>query len=112
VDVDVVTLGEQHRITWSTPDEMLYHFVVQATAEILPLLQTSFGVLVIPGGRATLLQHKIERDARVRQTAWQVLKFSSLRRAAQQPDLTLQTLPLAFGLAPPIEQAATQIPLL
>jgi hypothetical protein len=86
--------------------------VIQATAEILPLLQESTGVLVIPGGRATLLQHKLARDARLRGTQWQVLKFSSLRRAAQQADLTLQTFPLAFGLESPIEQPALQIQLL
>jgi hypothetical protein len=112
VDVNVVISGEQHRVTWSTPGEMIYHFVVQATAEILPLLQDSSGVLVIPGGRATLLQHKLARDARLRGTHWQVLKFSSLRRAAQHRDLSRATFPLAFGLEPPIEQAATQIPLL
>ena len=69
-------------------------------------------MLVIPGGRATLLQHKIARDARLRKTQWQVLKFSSLRRAAQQGDLSLATFPLAFGLEPPIEQPAMQIQLL
>ncbi len=76
------------------------------------MLKENSGVLVIPGGRATLLQHKIARDARLHETHWQVLKFSSLRRAAQQSDLSLTTFPLAFGLEPPIEQPATQIPLL
>jgi endogenous inhibitor of DNA gyrase (YacG/DUF329 family) len=112
LEINAVTRGEQRRITWSTPDEMIYHFVVQATAEILPLLQSSSGVLVIPGGRATLLQHKLARDARLRQTPWQVLKFSSLRRAAQQRDLSLATFRLAFGLEPPIDQPAMQIQLL
>jgi hypothetical protein len=112
VEVSATTTEEQHHITWSTSGEKIYHFVVQATAEILPLLRESSGVLVIPGGRATLLQHKLARDARLRQTQWQVLKFSSLRQAAQQSDLTLQTFQLAFGLEPPIEQPATQIQLL
>jgi hypothetical protein len=87
-------------------------FVLQTTAEIEPLLHSASGVLVIPGGRATLLQVKLARDARLRETHWPLLKFSSLRRAAQQPDLTLQTFQLAFGLEPPIEQPATQIQLL
>jgi hypothetical protein len=112
VEVSTMTTEEQHHIAWSTSGEKIYHFVVQATAEILPLLRESSGVLVIPGGRATLLQHKLARDARLRQTQWQVLKFSSLRQAAQQSDLTLQTFQLAFGLEPPIEQPATQIQLL
>jgi hypothetical protein len=89
-----------------------YTFVIQTTAQIAALLRTESGVLVIPGGRATLLQVKLARDARVQETSWQVLKFSSLRQAAQQSDVTLQTFQLAFGLEPPIEQPATQIQLL
>jgi hypothetical protein len=112
LEVSAVTNEGQRSIVWSTSGETIYHFVVQATAEILPLLQDSSGVLVIPGGRATLLQHKLARDARLRGTQWQVLKFSSLRRAAQQSDLSLATFPLAFGLEPPIEQPAMQIQLL
>ena len=79
---------------------------------MLTLLRADSGVLIIPGGRATLLQYKIARDARLRKTQWQVLKCSSLRRAAQQNDLSLTTFPLAFGLEPPIEQPAMQIQLL
>jgi hypothetical protein len=112
VEVSTTANEEQPYIVWSTSGEAIYHFVVQATAEIMPMLKESSGVLVIPGGRATLLQHKLARDARLRQTQWQVLKFSSLRRAAQQSDLSLTTFPLAFGLEPPIDQAATQIQLL
>jgi hypothetical protein len=89
-----------------------YTFVIQTTAEIAALLRADTGVLVIPGGRATLLQYKLARDARLRDTHWQLLKFSSLRQAAQSADLTLQTFQLAFGLKSPIEQPATQIQLL
>jgi hypothetical protein len=103
---------EQRRIVWSKSRKTVYAFVVQTTAEVEPVLRAEMGVLVIPGGRATLLQHKLARDARLRQTQWQVLKFSSLRRAAQQADLSLNTFPLAFGLEPPIEQPAMQIQLL
>jgi hypothetical protein len=112
VEVSAATNEEQRHIIWATSGETIYRFVVQSSAEILPLLQESSGVLVIPGGRASLLQHKLARDARLRQTQWQVLKFSSLRRAAQQADLSVATFPLAFGLEPPIEQAAMQIQLL
>ena len=113
VDVSVVLRPEaQRQIVWSKSGEAVYIFVIQTTAEIAPMLRAEAGVLVIPGGRATLLQHKIARDARLRKTQWQVLKFSSLRRAAQQSDLSLATFPLAFGLEPPIEQPAMQIQLL
>jgi len=89
-----------------------YTFVIQTTAQIEELLRAETGVLVIPGGRATLLQYKLARDARLRETQWQVLKFSSVRQVAQQSDLTLQTFQLAFGLEPQIEQPAMQIQLL
>ena len=101
------TVNEQ-TVEWQAS----YTFVIQTTAEIAALLQAETGALVIPGGRATLLQYKLARDARLRDTPWQVLKFSSLRQAAQQADLTVQTFQLAFGLEPPIEQPATQIQLL
>jgi hypothetical protein len=113
VEVSAVANPEaQRQIVWSKPGETIYTFVIQTTAEVAPMLSADSGVLVIPGGRATLLQHKIARDARLRKTQWQVLKFSSLRRAAQQSDLSFATFPLAFGLEPPIEQPALQIQLL
>ena len=113
VDVSAITRPEEQRqIAWSKSGQTVYAFVVQTTAEIIPMLSADSGVLVIPGGRATLLQHKIARDARLRKTQWQVLKFSSLRSAAQQSNLSLTTFALAFGLEPPIEQPAMQIQLL
>jgi hypothetical protein len=99
-------------VEWLKSKHSEYAFVIQATAKIEALLRAETGVLVIPGGRATLLQYKLARDARLRDTQWKLLKFSSLRQAARHPDLTWQTFQLAFGLEPPIEQAATQIQLL
>ncbi len=102
----------EQAVEWLKSKHSEYVFVIQATAAIEALLRAETGVLVIPGGRATLLQYKLARAARLRDTHWKVLKFSSLRQAAQQSDLTLQTFQLAFGLEPPIEQPATQIQLL
>jgi hypothetical protein len=81
------------------------------TAEINLLLRRESGVLVLPGGRATLLQHKIGRDVRLKKVmeTWQMLKLSSLRHITEEADLSLNTFALAFGLEPPIEQPATQI---
>jgi hypothetical protein len=106
------TIIKEQGVEWLKAERREYAFVIQATAEIEALLQAETGALVIPGGRATLLQYKLARDARLRDTHWQLLKFSSLRQAAQQADLTLQTFQLAFGLEPPIEQPATQSQLL
>ena len=105
-------LAAAQRISWSNAEETLYTFVIQSTAQVQPLLQADAAVLVIPGGRATLLQHKLARDPRLRQDRWQVLKCSSLRRVALQPELSFASFPLAFGLDPVIEQPAMQIQLL
>jgi hypothetical protein len=99
-------------VTWRKPGANPYTFVVQTTAKVETLLQTPGGVLVIPGGRATLLQHKLSRDARLHMTTWQVLKFSALRQVAYSEDLTEEIFRLAFGLQPPIDQPASQIQLL
>ena len=111
------TSKENRNYLWQENGQTYYALHVFASALVrraisetpYPPEQT---LLVIPGGRATLLQHKLGRDARLRKTQWQVLKFSSLRRVAQQSDLSLATFPLAFGLEPPIEQPAMQIQLL
>jgi hypothetical protein len=103
--------AERRRVTWRQSGEIVHAFVITATAEIDLLLHQAAGVLVLPGGRATLLQHKIGRDVRLKKVmdAWQLLKLSSLRHIAEDTDLSLNTFALAFGLEPPIEQPATQI---
>jgi hypothetical protein len=111
--------GSAPRLLWRRGGETVYVFVVQATGEAGALLRgllrtpprEETRVLVIPGGRATLLQHKLTRDARLRRTPWQVLKFSALRRAAQEAGevCSPETLQLAFGLEPPIDRPATQL---
>ena len=100
------------RVEWRQIDMPTWSFTVSVTAEIAPLLRDAEGVLVIPGGRATLLQHKLARDPRLHQTAWQILKFSALRRFAADAHVSLETFRLAFGLKPPLEQPATQFRLL
>jgi hypothetical protein len=96
---------------WLKSCEAVHSFFITTTAEIDLLLRQPAGVLVLPGGRATLLQHKIGRDVRLKKTlaTWQMLKLSSLRHITEDTDLSLNTFALAFGLEPPIEQPATQI---
>ena len=73
-------------------------------------------VLVIPGGRATLLQHKLARDARLRQAVerggWQFLKFGAVRAMIAHPGMDRRAFSLALGLDPPLEKPQAQIPLL
>lgn len=49
-------------------------------------------VLVLPGGRASLLAYKLERDPSLRAhfEGWRVLKFRHLRRLAELSQLTLE----------------------
>jgi hypothetical protein len=103
--------SQERGVIWQQADRVVYAFTLNITAEVAPLLRASSGVLVLPGGRATLLQHKLARDPRLTQTAWQVLKFSSLRHVAQSSALTSENFQLAFVLKPSIEQPAIQFQL-
>lgn len=107
--------SQERGVIWRQADQVVYAFTLNTTAEVAPLLSSPTGVLVLPGGRATLLQHKLARDPRLSQTAWHVLKFSSLRQVAQSGPptgaLTTATFQLAFGLKPSIEQPAIQFQL-
>ncbi|MEI4902550.1 hypothetical protein Q8G48_28845, partial [Klebsiella pneumoniae] len=64
-------------VLWSSSGRIAHTFVISTAAAIEIMLRGNADVLVIPGGRATLLQHKLARDARLRETQRQVLKFSS-----------------------------------
>jgi len=114
---DTELRSQERGVIWQQTDRVVYAFTLNTTAEVAPLLRdgASSGVLVLPGGRATLLQHKLARDPRLSQTAWQVLKFSSLRQVAQSSTLTNALTPatfeLAFGLKPSIERSAVQFEL-
>jgi len=101
--------GADERLTWRREGRTLHVFAVSATAQIAPLLREREVVLVIPGGRATLLQTKVARDPRLRPRPWKVLKFSALRHIAAQGDLSLATFQQAFGLEPPIERPQLQL---
>ncbi len=93
------------RIVWHAAES----FTISPSASVKILLRQAPGVLVIPGGRATLLQHKLARDARLAETRWRLLKFSAVRNIAQHAALSSEIFQLALGLQPPIDQPATQL---
>jgi hypothetical protein len=108
-------------VVWKEAGVTACTLVVSATAEMGAVWR--FGqmlagtpVLVIPGSRATLFQHKLARDARLRAAvergAWQFLKFSAAREMIAHAGLDRRAFALALGLDPPIEQPQVQIPLL
>ncbi len=104
--------GEPAEVIWLQDKNAVYSFVISALAEIDPMLRAETGILTLPGGRAALLQFKMNRDPRLHESQWQTLKFSSLRHLSDHADLTLDVFTLALGLEPPIEQEGTQIKLL
>lgn len=104
---EVSEAGE--RLSWRRAGRVVHEFAVSAAAAVAPLLREPDAVLVIPGGRATLLQLKIARDPRLRVLPWRVLKFSAARRIVAQGELSLATFQQAFGLEPPIERPQRQL---
>lgn len=71
--------------------------------------------LVVPGGRAGLINFKLQRDPRlahaVETDGWQFIKFRHLRRLLAEEDLDRHALKTVLGLDPIVEQEAAQIPL-
>ena len=101
--------GADDHLRWRRAGRTVQVFAVSAAAAVAPLLREPETVLVIPGGRATLLQLKIARDPRLRVLPWRVLKFSAARRIAAQGELSLAVFQQAFGLEPPIERPQRQL---
>ncbi len=100
---------------------MLYTFTLSATAELgahLLARRPPRGqpILVLPGGRAALVRHKLQRDVRLHEAAqgagWMFLKFRHVRKLAEQPSIDLATFRNALGLDPLIEQESRQMMLL
>ena len=63
--------------------------------------QRSF--VVLPGGRANLVLHKLQKDPRLQQAVdagWRFLKFRHLRRMAESPLLNRDNLDDQFALDP------------
>ncbi|HLF25592.1 MAG TPA: hypothetical protein VJG32_04600 [Anaerolineae bacterium] len=106
---------------WKDDGATTYTLVISPMAEMGAVwrfgqLLAGTPVLVIPGSRATLFQHKLARDARLRaaveQGEWQFLKFNAVRELIAHSDMDRRAFTLALGLDPPLEQPQVQIPLL
>jgi hypothetical protein len=71
--------------------------------------------LVVPGGRASLVSLKLQRDPRlaraVEADGWQFIKFRHVRRLVTEENLDRHALKTVLGLDPIVEQDAAQIPL-
>jgi hypothetical protein len=73
-------------------------------------------VIVIPGGRAGLLDVKLKRDPRLRaaveQGGWLFVKFRHIRRLLEATQLDRSDLDILLSRDPIVEQSSTQLPLL
>jgi len=108
------------QIVWKEDGATAYTLVVSSMATMGAMwlhgqMLAGTPVLVIPGSRATLFQHKLARDARLRQAvargAWQFLKFSAVRQMIAHAGMDRRAFALALGLDPPLEKPQVQIPL-
>jgi hypothetical protein len=135
---DLTQLGERlnfevrsqssDEIEWYDPRKEVsaYHFFITDTAEIgrYVLLSTDSRhvskatkrILLIPGGRAALVDYKLKRDPRLRSAfesgGWLVVKYRHIRRLANEPALSPTDLLANLGRDPITQEKSTQLSLL
>jgi len=109
-------------VRWLDEGRESYVFLISSSAAVAPYLLdaelTTLGArrcLVVPGGRARLIDLKLQRDPRltaaVENDQWQFIKFRHLRRLTAKDDLDRYALTTVLGLDPIVEQEGAQIPL-
>jgi hypothetical protein len=99
----------QRFIRWMENGQTIYNFTLLASAVVARLLRqnpipSTNNFLVLPGGRASLLASKLERDPVLRSIAgrWRILKFRHLRRLVGMSELTREHFEKEFS-GDPIE---------
>ena len=106
-------------ILWQTPDGAgVYAFHTTATSIVSRYLYQPAPlapercVVVLPGGRASLLAFKLRRDPHLAETAargWHFLKFRHLRQIHSNPSLTLEMWQEMLDADPPRWEDAIQM---
>ncbi len=110
-------------VRWLDEERQSYVFVLSDSAAVAhhllgPSLTTGGGqsCLVVPDGRAGLIECKLHRDPRlaavVNAGEWQFIKFRHLRGLFDKDDLDRYALHTVMGLEPVVDQERGQIPLL
>jgi hypothetical protein len=115
------TLWEPFDVAWFQGQEPRAVFVVRWQAvvgEALALSHQNAGArpyLVIPGGRAALVNHKLIHNPlwqrTVDEAGWRFVKYRHVRQLVAQPEVDEYALRTIVGLDPIVEQEAVQIPL-
>ncbi|MCX7682909.1 MAG: hypothetical protein N2508_13255, partial [Anaerolineae bacterium] len=114
--------GRGWEVRWLDGTEEVYRFTLSATASLgryllagQPTGAVAQRCLVLPGGRARLVNFRLQRDARLTQALesgqWQFLKFRHLRHLLAEKELDRHILKSTLGLDPLVEQEAAQMPL-
>ena len=109
-------------VRWLEEGREEYIFAISPSAALARYLlvpdATSPGArrcLIVPGGRARLIDLKLQRDPRlaaaVEEDDWQFIKFRHLRRLLARDDLDRYALSTVLGLDPIVERDGAQIPL-
>lgn len=138
IHADLITLGrglgydtvpgDVWDVRWLEEGRDTYGFIISSTAGIGPYLldaelsaliadstEEARRCLVVPGGRAGLIDLKLQRDPRlaaaVKRDGWQFIKFRHLRRLMARDDLDRYAFKTVLGLDPIVEQEQAQIPL-
>ncbi len=110
--VEFVPFGERQLIVWKDGNHQEYLFYLTASTVLSEMIATGWGlavrkVMVLPGGRARLVEHKLRQDPRLKSTiegsggsGWDFLKFRHLRRIAEDENLTREGLGRLLPLDP------------
>lgn len=114
--------GDGWDARWLDDKRETYVFAISTTAALAGRLLSERTVdletqccLVVPGGRAELIDLKLRRDPRLTRAVdsggWQFIKFRHLRRLVAEEDLDRYAFRTVLGLDPVAEQEHTQLPL-
>lgn len=109
-------------VRWLEEGREAYAFALSASATLAQYLLADRHVepkclrcLVLPGGRASLVSFKLQRDPRLtrvlEERGWQFIKFRHVRRLVAEKKLDRYVLRTVLGLDPIAEREAAQIPL-
>lgn len=108
-------------IVWKDASgETRWVFFIAPTTEISRIVcrqipvAPGFRVLIVPGGRAELINFRLKRDASLLEKldGWHLVKFRHIKLLAEREDLNLQTWLNLLDADPPRWQGAEQLPLL
>lgn len=112
---------EPFDLAWSEDGQVRALFAVHWQAMVgdaLALSEQAAGArpyLVIPGGRAALVSHKLAHNPvwqrAVDEYGWWFIKYRHLRKLLDQPEIDEYTLRTVVGLDPIVERESAQLPL-